>query len=347
MRYSYAAATLLFLVIYPALAYAVTIERIAAVAGDEVITVQDLRDEGMVRYAIKGRDIAAIDQAADREERLDALTRELVQTRLISRRAKQNDIHVGDREVDMQLQEMIRRTGQTEAMFKEMLAQEGISFEAYRNYIRSEIEAQYVIRSELAGQVQPDEADVVACAHEAAPGAENGIAVALSQILIPEVKAESAAGQAAPIASKLNAVWWNVLDNTLERYAYGVLEETQRQPERFVEFVHKFSSGRSVERDGVLGTFSPGDLSSEFNIAFTLDKGAIAPMVTTAAGYHILRIDDVVEGENENWKIAMNHCYEQIMAKESQRLIESWLSDLAEKNYVSVTVNQNIRQPSP
>ena len=32
------------------------------------------------------------------------------------------------------------------------------------------------------------------------------------------------------------------------------------------------------------------------------------------------------------------------MAKESQRLIESWLNDLMEKNYVSITVNNNIRK---
>lgn len=347
MKIRHAAILPLLLVLLPSSAHAITIERIAAIAGDDVITVQDLREEGALRYMVKGKDITYIDYANDREKKLEELTRELVQARLIARQAKKNDIHVGDREVDMQLQAMIRRTGQTEATFKEMLKQEGIDWNAYRGYLRSEIEAQYVVRSELSGNVEPSEADVVACAQEAAPGAERGIAMTLSQILIREVKADSAAGHAAPIASKLNAAWWNSLDETLERYAYGVYDETVKHPERFVEYVHKFSSGRSVERDGVLGTLSPGDLSSEFNVVFTLDKGSIAPIVTTASGYHILRVDDVTEGENENWKIAMNQCREQLRLKEGQRLTESWLSDLVEKNYVSITVNQNIRQSEP
>ncbi len=347
MKIRHAAILPLLLVLLPSSAHAITIERIAAIAGDDVITVQDLREEGALRYMVKGKDITYIDYANDREKKLEELTRELVQARLIARQAKKNDIHVGDREVDMQLQAMIRRTGQTEATFKEMLKQEGIDWDAYRGYLRSEIEAQYVVRSELSGNVEPSEADVVACAQEAAPGAERGISMTLSQILIREVKADSAAGHAAPIASKLNATWWNSLDETLERYAYGVYDETVKHPERFVEYVHKFSSGRSVERDGVLGTLSPGDLSSEFNVVFTLDKGNIAPIVTTASGYHILRVDDVTEGENENWKIAMNQCREQLRLKEGQRLTESWLSDLVEKNYVSITVNQNIRQSEP
>ena len=335
--------SVLVLFMLPSAAQAITIERIAAVAGDDVITLQDLREEGGLRYAVKGKDIRDIDDAADKTEQLEALTKELVQTRLISRQARKNDIHIGDREVDMQLAEMYRRSGQNEAAFKAMMADSGIDWNAYRRYMRGELEAQYVIRSELAGQVTPSEADVVACAQENSPGAERGVSVSLSQIIIPEIKADSQAGLNAPIASQLNATWWNTLDDVVALYADGVQEVTAKDPDRFVEFVHKYSSGRSVERDGVLGTFAPGDLSTDFSVAFTLQKGDISPVISTAAGYHVLRIDDVIEGESEAWKKAKDTCREQISMKESQRLIESWLNDLMEKNYVSITVNQDIR----
>ncbi len=336
----------LFAAIVPATAYAVTIERIAAVAGDDIITLQDLREEGGMRYAVKGLDVHDIDSDANSAEKLEGLTRELVQARLIARQAKKDDIHIGDSEVDKQLAEIYRRAGQNEQAFRKMLEAEGIDWNAYRRYMRSEIETQYVIRAELAGQVQPSEADVIACAQDAAPGAERGISVTIRQIHIPEVKADSTAGHKAPAAAKLNGAWWNALDEMNERYASGVQELAQANPEQFVDYVHKYSTGRSVDRDGILGTFAPGDLSADFNVAFTLPKGGISPLVTTVAGYHILLVEDVIQGESDAWKKAMNVCREQIMMRESQRLIESWMSDLMEKNYVSITVNDDIRKTS-
>jgi len=334
----------LLAVVVPATAHAITIERIAAVAGDDIITLQDLRDEGGMRYTVKGLDIHDIDSDSNREEKLESLTRELVQVRLIARQAKKNDIKVGDREVDMQLSEIYRRSGQSEQAFKSMLEAEGIDWSAYRKYMRGELETQYVIRSELAGQVQPSEADVIACAQEAAPGAERGISVTISQIVIPEVKADSSAGLKASAASKLNGTWWNALDEMNERYASGVQELAAANPDRFLEYVQTYSTGRSRDRNGLLGTYAPGDISADFNVVFTLPKDSISPLVTTSVGYHILRVDDVIEGESESWKKAVNVCREQITMRESQRLIESWLSDLMEKNYVSITVNNDIKQ---
>ena len=159
-------AGVLSALVIPCAGHAETIERIAAVVGDDVITLNDIRSEGKLRYAVKGKDLSDLDSAYDREEALEALVKELVQVRLIARQAKKNSIVVGDREVDMQMQEMYRQSGHGEEDYKAMLAQEGLDWNAYRAYMRSEIEAQFVIRSELAGQIAPSEADVIACAQE-------------------------------------------------------------------------------------------------------------------------------------------------------------------------------------
>lgn len=322
--------------------YAETIERIAAVAGNEIITMNDVRVEGRLKYAVRGRDITMIDESANREEELEKLVKDLVQTRLISKQAKKNNINIGDREVDMQLQQMYQQSGQGEEAYKAMIAQEGMEWAAYRAYIRDEIEAQYVIRAELAGQVSPSEADVIACAQERAPDAEKSITVALRQIIIPELGGDSSAGMSAPAAKTLNAVWWNSLDSAMKQYASGIQGIASRHPEKFVDYVKLYSTGRSAEREGVLGSFSPGDLSKDFAPVFTLQAGEVAPLITTGAGYHILKADEVTFGESETWKKTVEHCREQIAMRESQRLIESWLSDLMEKNYVSIMINNDI-----
>ena len=342
MKLKWILAGILSAMVMPVLAQAETIERIAAVAGDDVITLNDVRSEGKLRYAVKGKDLSDLDYSSKRAEELESLVKELVQARLIARQAKANNISVGDREVDMQLQEMYRQSGHGEEEFRAMIEQEGLDWTAYRAYMRSEIEAQFVIRSELAGQVAPAEADVIACAQEKAPDAENSVTVTLRQILIPELDVDSVSGLSSAAGIALNGAWWNSLDNAHKQYAAGVHKMVTAHPEKCVEYVHQYSTGRSVERDGLLGSFSPGDLTRDFAPVFALKKGEIAPLITTGAGYHVIMAEDVTEGESETWKRAKENCRDQIAMRESQRLIESWLSDLMGKNYVSILVNRDV-----
>ncbi len=326
----------------PCVLEAKTVERVAAVAGDEVITLNDIRREGVLRYLVKGKDLHDIDYSPDREEELEALTKELVQVRLIAREAKKNNIHVGDREVNAQLQQMYMQSGQGEETYRTMMASEGIDWDDYRAYLRGEIEGQYVVRSALAGQVSPSEVDVIACAQEKLPDAENSVIVSLSQIQIPEIDVDSKAGLGEDMAKIINPVWWNSLDKAQAQVAEGVHELASSSPDRFVEYVKKYSSGRSAERDGVLGQFSTGDLTKDFASVFTLNAGEIAPLISTKVGYHIVKVDEVTHGESEQWKATVNQCRELIIMQESQRLINSWLEDLFVKNYVSILVNAHI-----
>ena len=104
MKHSITAFFILALLTTGSSVSAETIERIAAVAGNEIITLNDVRVEGRLKYAVKGRDLSMIDESSDSSEELEKLVKELVQARLISRQAKKNNINIGDREVDMQLQ---------------------------------------------------------------------------------------------------------------------------------------------------------------------------------------------------------------------------------------------------
>ncbi len=326
----------------PALAGAETIERIAAVAGDEIITLNDVRRDGVMRYAVKGLDLRDIDDSPTREKDLEKLVSELVQQKLIARQAKKNNIFIGEREVDMQLQQMYQQSGQGEEAYKAMIAQEGMEWADYRAYLRNEIEMQFVIRSELAGSVSPSENDIVACAQEKIPDGDKSVTFTLSQIIIPELEGDSSAGLVNDSTKAINTTWWNSLDNAMSIYAGGVQKIAAANPDKFVEYVHAYSTGRSVERDGLLGAFTPTDLNKSFAPVFALQKNEVSPLITTGAGYHIIRVDDIVMGESEIWKKTVENCREQITMRETQRLIESWLNDLMERNYVSILVNQDI-----
>ena len=101
----------------------------------------------------------------------------------------------------------------------------------------------------------------------------------------------------------------------------------------------KLPSGES--RD-IMGSTYIDTADNWSSSSLTLKKGEIAPLITSGAGYHVMMAEEVTEGESETWKRAKDQCRDQIAMRESQRLIESWLSDLMGKNYVSILVNRDV-----
>ena len=326
-------------------AYAETIERIVAIAGDEIITMQDLREEGKIRYATRGKDLSMIDDSPFREKMMMDLAKELVQSRLVAKEATKLQVPIGDHEVDMQLREMYRQSGQSEEDYKAYLEQSGMSWNMFRKFLKGELQAQYVLRSQLAGQVQVSEADAISCAQEKLPaGAENGVTASLSQILLREPAIDSSEGLHTQMASSFNAAWWNSVDQGRSIVARGLQAELTQDPGWFSNAVKKFSSGNSAERDGLLGEFAPGDLSQDFNSVFALKAGQFSDVISTEAGLHIIRINSVKEGESSAWKDKLEECRNELMQKETERLIQSWFNDLMEQNYVSFKLMDDISE---
>lgn len=321
-----------------------TIERIVAVAGDDVITMRDMRDEGAVVMAMQNDDIHRLDNMEPdvRKSKLTELARGLVQRRLIEKEAIRLGSPVGEREVQQQLEAIYSQNGGTEAEFKEYLQGFGLKLETFRAVIRGELQSQFVMRSQLAGQVVVADADILACARETAPLAEHGTAMDLRQILIREDAGDSALGLDTEIASTLNPVWWNSVDKVTELLASGVRDQIAADPAWFLDAVKIFSSGQSVEQGGRLGTFSPTDLSKDFDQVFSLPKGGVSQVIRTAAGYHIVYVDDIKEGATEAWTKAQDNCRNKLMIQEGERLTQSWLNTMMEKNYVSIKVSEDI-----
>lgn len=80
--------------------------------------------------------------------------------------------------------------------------------------------------------------------------------------------------------------------------ATEVLQLVQAQPERFAEFAKEFSNCTSSALGGGLGQLSRGDSVPEFDRALfsTMQPGVLDRLVQTRFGFHIVRIDQCIEG---------------------------------------------------
>lgn len=89
------------------------------------------------------------------------------------------------------------------------------------------------------------------------------------------------------------------LAKTLTRAkAEGVLAELQANPSRFADLAQEHSTCPSGKQGGSLGQFGRGQMVPEFEHAvFSTDAGQITPnLVETQFGYHIIQVNDRVEG---------------------------------------------------
>lgn len=84
-----------------------------------------------------------------------------------------------------------------------------------------------------------------------------------------------------------------------QHHALAVLEQVQANPRRFDQMAQDHSACSSKASGGRLGQISAGDTVPEFEAALiAMEEGQIKPdLVTSAYGYHIIRLDARALGE--------------------------------------------------
>ncbi|WP_269902104.1 peptidylprolyl isomerase [Paenalcaligenes faecalis] len=87
--------------------------------------------------------------------------------------------------------------------------------------------------------------------------------------------------------------------DALHKKAQQVLDKVLAEPARFGEFARKYSNCPSSEDGGFLGTLQKGQTVPEFEeVIFRAKVGQIHPaLVETRFGFHIIRVQQRVEGE--------------------------------------------------
>ncbi len=96
------------------------------------------------------------------------------------------------------------------------------------------------------------------------------------------------------------------------------------------------STAPEAERGGDLGYFGMGDMPSEFNVVFGLQKGGISGIVKSAYGYHIFKLED----RRKAGRIGLDEAYKEIANKLRQekedRRYKAWLKELRSRTKFEV-----------
>ncbi len=257
--------------------FAKEVDGIAAIVGDQII----LQSQVEKNY----EDWQAAAKMGDTISK-DEVLQLLIEEKLITEKADRDDISATDAEVEMQLERVIQNIASqfpTYDQFQQALQQEGLTTDGLKDMYRDQIRVQ-VVRDKLLQQEVFSNINVAEFEKRKYYQTHlDSLPKRPRMVKIAEISLESSVG-----------------DKSLKD-AYEKIEMIQDKLKKgadFEELAREYSDCPSASQGGDLGYFGRGTMVKEFeDAAFNLDVGEVSEPVLTEFGYHLIRVDDIRDGE--------------------------------------------------
>ncbi|MBI3333719.1 MAG: peptidylprolyl isomerase [Candidatus Omnitrophica bacterium] len=303
--------------------------KIVAVVNDEVITQADL-DRAFLPVYLQFQATSKPDELA---ERLPELKRQvlaqLVEERLMLQEAKKPRpvevskgkigtppaIEVSEAEVaEMAAQASGRFPSPQE--FNEALTEQGLTLEDLKVRFREQITIQKLVDREIRSHITISPAEVTAYYNAHANEFQTAAAVQAAVILIkPKSPLEEA--QAQQLAQEIH------------RQLAGGAD--------FYELAKRYSDGPNAKMGGRIGFLEKGKVLKEIgDTLFDLKAGEVSPVIKTAAGYHLFRVESVRPAHQASLEEVQGRIQDRLFREKVSGRYREWIDKLKASAYLSV-----------
>jgi peptidyl-prolyl cis-trans isomerase SurA len=200
---------------------------------------------------------------------------------------------------------------------------QGVSFEEFKDNLRSNILTQKVIQSEVGGHINIAPEEVKAFYEQHKAEMEQPEEVRLSEILVaPEAKSGEQPSPESLAAAKEKA-----------EQALAALKSGKS----FNEIAQKYSTGPTAAQGGDLGYFKRGMLAKELeDKTFALKAGDLTEVIRTKQGFVVLRVDDHRPPGIPPLKSVETQINEQLYYQKLQPALRTYLTKLREDAFIDI-----------
>lgn len=297
------------------------VDRIMARVGDTIITRSELVSILPIYLQVAARvDPSSLRTREGQEQVAKEMLEYMIDTRLVVDRAKQDDMALTDGELEQYLRNYRESMGLNASQFRQALAQEGMDFDDYREFMRGYLTRMQMIRSGAAGDVSVLEEEVDAVLRERYPDGYRQPYFTTSHILVT-------VPQGAP--------------QSLVDDAYATLQGVRAQilagDLAFGDAALDYNSDATRYRDGEVGTFTLGDLDPDYTrAALGLEVGEISEPVRSQFGLHLVRLDAIEVREIEDMDGLRNRIRYEIREEKTARAQDVYFRRLRDSNFVQI-----------
>ena len=262
---------LVMLVYIPLYTHAGTnvIDRIIAVVNNEIITLSELE-----KYkSLMSTNTPEQSNPADINRRL---LNQMIEKKMIVQEAKELEIEVRERDVDIAVENVLKRNKVSMKEMKEQMTKQGITLEEYRELIKVEILQSQVVSRQVQSAINITDNEIQKYYEQnIKPKEKPGARVRIQQILLT-IPHDSTAENITEIEKRTSAI--------REKIVTG---------EKFEKMAVTYSQGPAAKMGGDLGYFHKGELLPPIEeSAFSLEEGQLSPVIKTNVGFHLIKLID-------------------------------------------------------
>src|SRR5262245_37708090 len=244
----------------------------------------------------------------------------LITEKLLQKEIKAQGITARDDEIDRYIEQIQARNGVDKEQFAKILADQGMTYDAYRAKVKNEIEKAQLVNREIRQRVNvsPEEIRRWYDAH-----AED-YAIA-ERVRVRDIFFAVEDDASEDDVTHVRAKALEVRELALAGKDFGALAQ-------------QYSEGPGANKGGELGTFKRGELERELDdAAFALEPKKVSEPIRTASGFHLLRVDERIAAGRRPLEEVKDDIRESLYNDALEERFQNWLSrDLRERHHVEV-----------
>jgi peptidyl-prolyl cis-trans isomerase SurA len=292
--------------------------RVVAVVNDEVITLFELNTRIKEMTGVEPEQMRAQDENRYLEMRRRILDL-LIDERLAQGKIREQGIVVTDREVDAAIERIKEEKKLTQESLVAGLKQANLTYEAYRQNIKADIERMRLINLEVKSKIIVREEKIREYyeAHKSEFSKEERIRLAA---IFLKGDGSSAPNQDIRLKDQLA----QVLQRLKEGEDFGVL-------------AREFSQGPGAKEGGDLGYFKPQQLEPELTKAIEpVPVGGVSSPIYRPYGVQILKVVARESGGAMPFEQVKETIYDVLYREEINRSYTHWIKELREKAFTKI-----------
>jgi peptidyl-prolyl cis-trans isomerase SurA len=296
-----------------------TLDGIAAVVNEEIITISEVREAMAFEVAQEAQNY----RGERLRGRISAIYKQtlnnLTDIQLQLARARQLQMSVSDDDIDRQVGTLKDRNQISDDQLVQMLKSRGMTLETYRQQIREGLLVAKVVNAEVRSRLIILDSEL----QEAYEARQESYRIAGTQtvshvlFLLPERASDDDVAQRRAKAER-------------------VLQEI-RDGGDFAALARQHSEGPSAERGGLLGTFQANELLPGFDEATAgLLPGEVSDVVRTRVGLHVIRLEDRQADSFKSFDDVKEELQNQLLREKTEAKYQEWLEALRLQAYVKI-----------
>jgi parvulin-like peptidyl-prolyl isomerase len=300
-----------------AVARAETADGVAAIVGDEVILLSEVRDAWqsyVAKIRSKGESLTEEDALQLRNQALQSL----IDEKLVLQIAKKQNMSASDEDIDDSVKGIAQDEGVSVEAIYAAAAQQGLDRKAYREQLGQQITRMKIVQGAVQGKVHVSEDDVKKLYDQRYGHAKPGVRIRVLHILIP-VPAD------APESQRAEA-----------RELTKQLRAKAKESGDFSALARKYSAAPTAAQGG-LTVFREADAPPEIKSAIAgLKPGEISEVIETAHGENLFQYLDSFDPADVPYEQVADKLRTELMEQQTMPAFQKWIADVRKSRYIEV-----------